>query len=93
MVSVLMMIGGLGLFLWEQHIGVSTETGRTMAVNAIVMSEMFYLINSRHTFASVLHPEGLTGNHMSCWRLLPACCCRLPILICRPCSPYSIRPI
>ncbi|MDL1864437.1 cation-transporting P-type ATPase [Betaproteobacteria bacterium PRO5] len=62
MVSVLMMIGGLGLFLWEQHIGVSTETARTMAVNAIVMSEMFYLINSRHTFASVLHLEGLTGN-------------------------------
>lgn len=63
MVSVLMMAGALGLFLWEYEHGTSLETARTMAVNAVVMCEMLYLINSRHIFASVLNREGLAGNH------------------------------
>lgn len=62
MVSVLMMIGALGLFLWELENGTSIETARTMAVSAIVMSETFYLINSRHIFAPVINLEGLIGN-------------------------------
>src|SRR5690606_9233766 len=62
MVSVLMMTGALGLFLWELQIGTSIETARTMAVNAVVAAEMFYLINSRFIFAPVLNRSGLTGN-------------------------------
>lgn len=62
MVSVLMMTGALGLFLWELEIGTSIETARTMAVNAVVAGEMFYLINSRYIFAAVIKREGLTGN-------------------------------
>ncbi|CAG1004057.1 H+-transporting ATPase [Methylophilaceae bacterium] len=62
MVSFLMMTGALGLFLWEVKLGTGIETARTMAVNAIVVAEMFYLINSRSIFASVLNREGLTGN-------------------------------
>jgi magnesium-transporting ATPase (P-type) len=62
LVSTLMMTGALGLFLWELSLGTSIETARTMAVNAIVVAEMFYLINSRHVLASVLNREGLTGN-------------------------------
>lgn len=62
MVSVLMMSGALGLFLWELSDGTRVETARTMAVNAVVTAEMFYLINSRHIFASVLSRDGLTGN-------------------------------
>jgi len=62
MVSILMMAGALGLFLWEQQIGTSIETARTMAVNAVVAAEMFYLINSRSIFAPVLNRSGLTGN-------------------------------
>ncbi len=61
-VSVLMMTGALGLFLWELDKGTSLETARTMAVNAIVIAEMFYLVNSRHILASVVNWEGLTGN-------------------------------
>lgn len=63
MVSVLMMTGALGLFLWEMDRGTSIEVARTMAVNAIVVSEMFYLINSRYIFAPVTNLEGFTGNH------------------------------
>jgi len=64
LVSLLMMSGALGLFLWELSLGTSVETARTMAVNAIVVAEMFYLINSRHVLASVLNREGLTGNRV-----------------------------
>ena len=62
MVSVLMMTGALGLFLWELEHGTSVEVARTMAVNAVVAGEIFYLINSRYIFAPVLNREGLTGN-------------------------------
>lgn len=62
MVSVLMMAGALGLFLWELEKGASIETARTMAVNAVVAAEMFYLINSRFIFASVMNREGFLGN-------------------------------
>ena len=65
LVSVLMMSGALGLFLWELSHGSSLETARTMAVNAIVVAEMFYLLNSRHVLASVLNREGLTGNRVA----------------------------
>jgi magnesium-transporting ATPase (P-type) len=62
MVSLLMMAGSLGLFLWEIDRGSSLETARTMAVSAIVGAEMFYLINSRYIYKSVLSLEGLFGN-------------------------------
>ncbi len=62
MVSLLMMIGALGLFLWELNSGTSIETARTMAVNAVVAGEMFYLINSRFILQPVVSRNGLTGN-------------------------------
>lgn len=62
MVSLLMMTGALGLFLWELERGSSIETARTMAVSAVVAAEMFYLLNSRYLYRSVLSVEGLFGN-------------------------------
>ena len=62
MVSVLFMVGALGLFLWEIQRGSSLETARTMAVSTVVVAEMFYLINSRYIYKSVLSFEGLFGN-------------------------------
>lgn len=62
MVSLLMMAAALGLFLWEMQRGTSLESARTMAVNTVVMCEMFYLLSSRHIFASVLYRGGLLGN-------------------------------
>jgi magnesium-transporting ATPase (P-type) len=63
MVSFLMMVGALGLFLWELNRGTSLETARTMAVSTVVGAEMFYLFNSRYIFRSVLSREGLLSNH------------------------------
>ncbi len=62
MVSVLMMTGALGLFLWELDQGAGLDTARTMAVSAVVMAEMLYLVNSRYIIRSVLTREGLLGN-------------------------------
>ena len=62
LVSVLIMIAALGLFLWEISRGASIETARTMAVTAVVLAEMFYLLNSRHIHRTVLSWEGLFGN-------------------------------
>ena len=67
MVSVLMMTGALGLFLWELQQGSSVETARTMAVNAVVMAEMFYLFNSRYILAPVTNWRGLFGNRYVLW--------------------------
>ncbi|MDK9724972.1 MAG: cation-transporting P-type ATPase [Sterolibacteriaceae bacterium MAG5] len=62
LVSLLMMAGALGLFLWELGQGTSLETARTMAVSAVVAAEMFYLFNSRRIFHSVLSADGLLGS-------------------------------
>jgi magnesium-transporting ATPase (P-type) len=61
-VSVILMSGTFGLFLWEMESGVGIEHARTVAVNTLVMFEVFYLFNSRYTTASVFNWAGLTGN-------------------------------
>jgi magnesium-transporting ATPase (P-type) len=62
-VSIILMSGTFGLFLWEQEQGFSIEHARTVAVNTLVMFEIFYLFNSRYITASIFNWSGLTGNH------------------------------
>ncbi|BCR03583.1 cation-transporting P-type ATPase [Desulfuromonas versatilis] len=61
-VSLVLVIGTFGLFLWERLHEVSIETSRTVAVNGLVMFEIFYLLNSRYLKASVLNRQGLFGS-------------------------------
>jgi magnesium-transporting ATPase (P-type) len=61
-VSVLLVIAPLGLFLWETAQGRPLAEARTLAVNALVMGEIFYLFNSRYIYSSVLSREGLLGS-------------------------------
>lgn len=61
-VSLIILIGTFGLFVWERNHGVSIEQARTIAVNTLVMFEIFYLFNSRYLYAPSLNIEGLTGN-------------------------------
>ena len=61
-VSLILMGGTFGLFLWEIGRGMSIEYARTVAVNTLVMFEMFYLFNSRYIKDSVLKWHGLIGN-------------------------------
>jgi Ca2+-transporting ATPase len=53
-VSLLMLVGGFALFLWElQREGASLAQARTAVVNAIVMVEAFYLLNCRSLTRSI----------------------------------------
>jgi len=61
-VSVLMVAATFGLFLWEQNSGASIEVARTVAVNTLVMAEIFYLFNIRYMRDFVLTPDGMLGN-------------------------------
>ncbi|WP_408004317.1 cation-transporting P-type ATPase [Zestomonas carbonaria] len=78
MVSVVMMAGALGLFLWELDRGTGLESARTIAVNTVVACEMFYLLNSRHIYLSVINREGLLGNRYVLISL--GCCAVLQLL-------------
>jgi len=46
-VSVLLLAGTFGLFLWEVRQGAEVAEARTVAVNMLVMGELFYLFNCR----------------------------------------------
>jgi magnesium-transporting ATPase (P-type) len=61
-VSFIIMIGTMGLFLWEMEQGASIEHARTVAVNTLVMFEIFYLFNARYITASIFNWAGFTGN-------------------------------
>ncbi len=63
-VSLIIVAGTFGLFLWEQALGVSIEKARTVAVNTLVMFEIFYVFNSRYLYHSVLNLQGLFGNRL-----------------------------
>jgi len=61
-VSVILMAGTFGLFILEQKSGASIEHARTVAVNTLVMFEIFYLFNSRFLHGSSFSLRALTGN-------------------------------
>jgi magnesium-transporting ATPase (P-type) len=54
--------GTFGLFIWVREQGMTMAEARTVAVNTLVMFEIFYLFNSRYITASVLNWQGLVGN-------------------------------
>ena len=59
--SGIILAGVFGLFLWEERNGTSIEEARTVAVNAIVMIELFYLLNCRSLSRSMFS-IGLFSN-------------------------------
>ena len=61
-VSVILMTGTFGMFLWEQSRNASIEEARTVAVNTLVMFEIFYLFSARYITAPVLNRDGMLGN-------------------------------
>ena len=61
-VGLLLVAGGMGLFLWELERGMSLDFARTAAVNALLVGEVFYLFNVRSFTHSILNREGLCGN-------------------------------
>ncbi|NLC71234.1 MAG: cation-transporting P-type ATPase [Desulfuromonadaceae bacterium] len=61
-VSLILVAGTFGLFHWERAAGTGLEMARTVAVNTLVMFEVFYLLNARYIHRNVLSRKGLTGN-------------------------------
>jgi magnesium-transporting ATPase (P-type) len=61
-VTIIMVIGTFGLYLWKWNQSLNIELARTVAVNTLVMFEVFYLFNTRFLNASVLNKKGLFGS-------------------------------
>jgi magnesium-transporting ATPase (P-type) len=61
-ISSIVVMGTLGLFLWDRYIGESLEMSRTTAVNTLIFFQIFYLFNARYLKAPVLTREGFSGN-------------------------------
>ncbi len=64
-VTLLMALASFGLFLWEEAHGADVTTARTVAVNALVVAEMFYLFNCRRLQDSILNRDGFLGNTLA----------------------------
>ncbi|MCW8829671.1 MAG: cation-transporting P-type ATPase [Gammaproteobacteria bacterium] len=61
-VSLILVSGTFGMFLWQRMNEVGIDEARTVAVNTLVMFEIFYLFSARHFIAPSLTREGLAGN-------------------------------
>jgi len=61
-VTLILTAGTFGLFHLQMADGATIEQGRTVAVNTLVMFEIFYLFNSRYILESALNLQGLFGN-------------------------------
>ncbi len=64
-VSAVVVSGTFGLFVMARDAGYELDHARTMAVNALVMFEAFYLLNVRHMVAPTLNRNGLFGNRIA----------------------------
>ena len=62
LVTCLMVGGTYGLFLWELQQSGSVQAARTVAVNTLVMFEIFYVFNSRYLTQSALTVKGIFGS-------------------------------
>lgn len=61
-VSLLLASGTFGLFIWERLQGVGIDHARTLAVNVLVMFEVFYLFNARFLLRSSFTLHTLFSN-------------------------------
>jgi magnesium-transporting ATPase (P-type) len=61
-VSVIIAVGCLLLFGWEIGMGATLERARTVAVNALVAGQLFYLFNTRYIMRSSIGVARLLSN-------------------------------
>jgi magnesium-transporting ATPase (P-type) len=61
-VSLLLMAGTFGLFLWMRAHDAPLDVARTAAVNVLVIFEIFYLLNCRYLVRPVLSPRDWIAN-------------------------------
>lgn len=61
LVTAFILMGAFGLFIWMKENGAGVVEARTVAVNAVVMVEIFYLFNCR-SFTHSMFRIGLFSN-------------------------------
>jgi len=61
-VSAILVAGTFGLFLWHRTHGTPLDEARTIAVNTLVMFEVFYIFSSRYILEPSLSRDALFGN-------------------------------
>jgi magnesium-transporting ATPase (P-type) len=61
-VSVLLTVTTLGAYAWAKGQGWSVESARTLAVNMLVVGEIFYIFNARLIATSSLNMAGLRAT-------------------------------
>ncbi|WP_373489477.1 HAD-IC family P-type ATPase, partial [Blastomonas sp.] len=61
-VSLLMVAGTFGVFSYATAKGLSVDTARTIAVNTIVVMEIFYLFSVRYVHGASLTWQGVLGT-------------------------------
>lgn len=61
-VSLILVAGTFGLFIWERDNGASIELARTVAVNTLVFFEIFYLFCVRFLVEPAFSKSALFGN-------------------------------
>jgi len=61
-VSGLMVVGTFGIFAWAESRGLAVEAARTMAVNTLVVMEIFYLFSVRFVHGTSLTWQGVLGT-------------------------------
>jgi magnesium-transporting ATPase (P-type) len=64
LVSLVMLLGAFGLFLFERAQGQDVAAARTVAVNTLVMFEAVYLFNTRYLSRSALSWQALLGSRI-----------------------------
>ncbi|MCA1797967.1 MAG: HAD-IC family P-type ATPase [Xanthomonadaceae bacterium] len=62
LVGALMLIATFGTFALERAAGAPLDYARTAAVNALVMCEIFYLLNTRSLTAALTPANAFSGN-------------------------------
>lgn len=69
LLGVIILAGAFGLYEYELSRGLSESQARTIAVNVIVIIEIFYLLNCRSLIRSVFQ-VGLLSNRWVWWSIL-----------------------
>ncbi len=64
-VSLILTLGTFTLFLWALRLDASVAHARTVAVNTLVMFEIFYLFNARFIEDTAFNPLALFGNRFA----------------------------
>ncbi len=62
LVSTIIVVGTFGIFIWQRQNGAGIDLARTVAVNTLVMFEIFYLFSARFLRASSFTVGGLFGS-------------------------------